>query len=203
MNVSDLPAQIAKKIAVDPTTGCWVWTAAKDHHGYARIRIDNVGYRAHRVTYHLLRDATLPMRGTYARSLDHVVDRCATGPSCVNPAHLDEVTHRENVARGRRSVRAETRSQFVGVVRAADGIMQAQIQIDGRTRYLGRGTEGHCAHLADAGYMLRGDKPLNFTMGLVDRPPTISEIAMVRCRLAAQDRRRQRLALVQSLRSAA
>ena len=189
MNVSDLPIQVASKIKVDNATGCWLWTASTDERGYGRIRINYLEYKAHRVTFHHAHPE-FPMRGSLATSLDHVAERCPTGPSCVNPDHLEQVSHRENVSRGRRSVLGNTVSPFVGVVRVADGAWHAQVQINGRPRYIGRGDQGHCAHLADAAFIAAGDKPLNYTLGLVDRPPTDDEVTFVRDRLANQDRKR-------------
>ena len=71
---------------VDKTQdGCWVWTAHIDPRGYGRFG----GKLAHRVAYALA-------HGSAPRELDHT---CRIR-SCVNPAHLDPVTHAENVQRG-------------------------------------------------------------------------------------------------------
>lgn len=77
---------------VDKTATCWNWTGARDPNGYGRFGIR--GRRlalAHRFAYELV-NGTVPG----ALFLDHL----CRNPSCVNPDHLEPVTHRENVMRG-------------------------------------------------------------------------------------------------------
>lgn len=87
--------------------GCWVWTAATNGKGYGIFRggqgRDANGSRkwilAHRFAFELLRGAiTSP-------ELDH---RCRNRP-CVNPDHLEPVTHRENTLRGESPVAMQAR----------------------------------------------------------------------------------------------
>ncbi len=91
MNVTDLPERIASKIRVDESTGCWEWTAALGTRGYGQCWYEGKLTGAHRVTYTLLMgpipDGLVP---------DHL---CRNRP-CVNPAHLEPVTTRENLLRG-------------------------------------------------------------------------------------------------------
>lgn len=70
--------------------GCWIWVGAVSH-GYGRVRVGQRVQQAHRVLYELLRGAV-----PGGCELDHL---CVT-PACVNPDHLDPVTHRENMLRG-------------------------------------------------------------------------------------------------------
>jgi hypothetical protein len=82
-----------KKYEVDPDTGCWVWTGAKSHGGYGKLCAGGVGnyMGAHRWAYiHLV--GPIP-DGLH---LDHL----CRNPPCVNPAHLEPVTCRENLLRG-------------------------------------------------------------------------------------------------------
>lgn len=74
--------------------GCWVWTAAKGHHGYGRFWSSSRGrtVQAHRWSYEEATGATVP----FGRELDHL----CRNPGCVNPDHLEPVTHRENLLRG-------------------------------------------------------------------------------------------------------
>lgn len=91
--IGDLPQRIAKKIEADHSSGCWIWTAATARSGYGSVRFPGNGPMcpAHRVVYELLVDE-IPDGLT----LDHL----CRNPSCVNPDHLEPVSHRENVLRG-------------------------------------------------------------------------------------------------------
>jgi hypothetical protein len=80
------------KYIPEPNSGCWIWTAALNRSGYGQFRL--TGQRgtssAHRVVYEAER-GPIPNGMT----LDHLCrNRC-----CVNPDHLEPVTHRENVLR--------------------------------------------------------------------------------------------------------
>ncbi len=70
---------------------CWTWMGAKSSFGHGVFNFgDRVG-RAHRFSYGL-RFGEIPP----GRELDHL----CRNPSCVNPAHLEPVTHRVNMLRG-------------------------------------------------------------------------------------------------------
>ena len=71
--------------------GCWEWTGAKTGHGYGKVLTYRRTRVAHRVLYELL-IGPVPDR----MELDHL----CRNPGCVNPDHLEPVTHRENVMRG-------------------------------------------------------------------------------------------------------
>jgi len=72
---------------------CLIWAAATDRHGYGVIGNRDFGdtkiRRVHRVMYELF-------NGPAQDDLDHL---CRV-PPCASPAHLEEVTHAENVRRG-------------------------------------------------------------------------------------------------------
>lgn len=70
---------------------CWEWMAAKVPMGYGQLRIPGGHLYAHRVAYEEL-VGPIPD----GLSLDHL----CRNTSCVNPAHLEPVTHRENCLRG-------------------------------------------------------------------------------------------------------
>lgn len=79
---------------VNKTDTCWLWTGSLNNRGYGMvwdIRTQKP-MLAHRASYELL-VGDIP-RGL---TLDHL---CST-PECVNPAHLEPVTHAENIRRGR------------------------------------------------------------------------------------------------------
>lgn len=73
-------------------SGCWVWTGAVDGNGYGRLRIGGELFCAHRAAYEMIRGA-IPE----GLQLDHL----CRNRLCVNPAHLEPVTHQENVKRGK------------------------------------------------------------------------------------------------------
>lgn len=70
--------------------GCWVWTGSTNSRGYGQITINKKSKKAHRVMYELIR-GTIPD----GMELDHL---CRV-KSCVNPEHLEAVTHSENIKR--------------------------------------------------------------------------------------------------------
>ncbi len=77
---------------------CWLWTAKITTNGYGSFSIgakDKVS--AHRWLYERI-NGPLPE----GMELDHL---CRT-TACVNPAHMEPVTHRENMRRGTWATRA-------------------------------------------------------------------------------------------------
>jgi hypothetical protein len=91
-----LPLRFWTKVDVDEA-GCWLWGASVDLGGYARFHIGRPSAgtarmaSAHRVAYSSL-VGPIPE----GLQLDHL---CRVR-HCVNPKHLEPVTHRENVLRG-------------------------------------------------------------------------------------------------------
>ena len=78
---------------VDKTDTCWLWTAYRCPLGYGRINVTSgaAPQLAHRIAYELC-------VGPIPDGLE--LDHLCRVPSCVNPAHLEPVTRRENVLRG-------------------------------------------------------------------------------------------------------
>jgi len=71
--------------------GCWDWTGSHNPKGYGSFNV-NKGHRpAHRLAYEI-------MRGPIPEGL--TLDHLCRNRGCVNPAHLEPVTNRENVLRG-------------------------------------------------------------------------------------------------------
>lgn len=75
---------------VDASGDCWEWTGATVK-GYGAVRIKRRLWYAHRFAYELL-VGPIPQ----GLELDHL---CRNLP-CVNPDHLEPVTHAENMRRG-------------------------------------------------------------------------------------------------------
>lgn len=71
---------------------CWLSTLAKSENGYARERRGAQTCYAHRIAY----------EGAYGEiPAASTVDHLCRVRACVNPGHLEAVSHTENVRRGR------------------------------------------------------------------------------------------------------
>lgn len=70
---------------------CWEWLGSKDTTGYGRVSRDGVTRPAHRVAYEYL-VGPIP-GGLY-------IDHLCLNKGCVNPTHMEPVTHAENIRRG-------------------------------------------------------------------------------------------------------
>ncbi len=111
------------KIDASDQAGCWMWTASKDHRGYGQFVLGPTPKRAHRVAV-LWSGREIPD--------GYEVDHLCFKKACVNPAHLDIVTHGVNMFRAamagamnrnRRRRRAElpTRSEPRSYCTVVDG----------------------------------------------------------------------------------
>lgn len=72
-------------------SGCWLWDAADPSNGYGKFNLHGSVRYAHRVSYELLVE---PIPAGL------VLDHLCRVRHCVNPAHLEPVTHRVNILRG-------------------------------------------------------------------------------------------------------
>lgn len=92
-DLSTMPRRIQRGVVIDPDTGCWLWTG-RTHEGYGVVSLGRACVYTYVLTY-LLVHGDVPGDGD-GMCLDHV----CRNRSCCNPAHLEEVTHRENILRG-------------------------------------------------------------------------------------------------------
>lgn len=92
LSISSLPPRFAANLAISPT-GCWEWQGRRDPAGYGRFS-DGKRYGTnitHRIAYMAL-VGPIPN----GKEIDHLCRNRA----CANIAHLEPVTHRENLQRG-------------------------------------------------------------------------------------------------------
>lgn len=76
----------------DDPTQCWGWTGTVNHDGYAKFwSVEQSSTPAHTFSFEL-------KNGTLAPGL--VPDHTCRNRSCVNPDHIEPVTHTVNVLRG-------------------------------------------------------------------------------------------------------
>lgn len=97
-----LAVRLDTKWRLDPASGCWEWAGSKNDDGYGSIRDSGRSLLAHRVSYEIHVEA-IPA----GMELDHL----CRNHGCINPEHLEPVTHAENM---RRSVRPLLKSCHAG-----------------------------------------------------------------------------------------
>lgn len=73
--------------------GCWLWKGYVAKDGYTRFKVNRQSIPAHRFSYELA-------RGPIPDGLE--LDHLCRIRHCVNPEHLEAVTHQENQRRGLR-----------------------------------------------------------------------------------------------------
>ena len=98
--IADFPHRFTSKVRVDSATGCWHWTGSKSgvpgfpQHAYGRyaVTIKPIYLQiAHRFAYEFATDRRIPA----GLETDHLCQN----KLCVNPSHLELVTHAENMRR--------------------------------------------------------------------------------------------------------
>lgn len=87
------PSEIIR-YRVDSITNCWVWQRSINPNGYGHLTVNNKQVLAHRFVYEFY-------KGPIPEGL--TLDHLCRNPSCVNPDHLEPVTHAENCRRGLRA----------------------------------------------------------------------------------------------------
>jgi hypothetical protein len=81
------------RVTVGGPDDCWPWNAAVSNLGYGRFGNGTHGTTyAHRIAY-------LAIVGGIPDGLE--LDHLCRNRRCINPAHLEPVTHRQNIQRGK------------------------------------------------------------------------------------------------------
>lgn len=69
---------------------CWIWTAGLTKKGYGQFKMNRKNHQAHRVSWEIFREEPL----IDGLELDHIC-HCR---NCINPSHLRQGDHKENMA---------------------------------------------------------------------------------------------------------
>lgn len=71
--------------------GCWIWGGSTTRGGYGTVSFSECKTTAHRAAYLAWKGPLEPYQH---------VDHLCNNTRCINPEHLEAVTHQENVRRG-------------------------------------------------------------------------------------------------------
>lgn len=80
--------RLLNKYVENETTGCWEWTGGKNNVGYGFVRDGDKMRTAHRVSYEMHNNTTIPKGMCVCHSCDN--------PLCINPDHLWLGTRKQN-----------------------------------------------------------------------------------------------------------
>lgn len=83
----------ARVVPMMDDRGCWEWSGALHPQGYTQFWVpgESIPRKGHRASYEI-------HNGPIPKGLD--IDHLCRNRGCVNPKHLEAVTHRENMLRG-------------------------------------------------------------------------------------------------------
>ena len=87
--MNDLKDRLRQNVIVDDN-GCWLWQLSLRANGYGQIVVGEEVLYAHRVSYEVFVGPIRP-----GKEIDHL---CRVR-KCINPQHIEAVSHRENMRR--------------------------------------------------------------------------------------------------------
>lgn len=139
MTTQTLEQRFWSKVDNCSRDACWEWTGGINGNGYGQINVAGRVIGAHRIAYELL-------VGPIPEGLE--LDHLCRNRTCVNPAHLEPVTRRENQLRGQsvsgrnaRKTHCPSGHPYSGsnlVVKQGQRRCRACIRRDQRKQYLKR-----------------------------------------------------------------
>ena len=92
LRAADTPSVVERLCSkFERTDGCWEWQGGKTATGYARFKFERRDIYAHRLAY-------IVFRGAFDPALE--IDHLCRNRGCVNPEHMEAVTHAVNLSRG-------------------------------------------------------------------------------------------------------
>lgn len=83
----DIITRINERIVINES-GCHIWLGARDYDGYGRISFNRRNTLVHRLVYQI-----------YKGSIKYSIDHICNVRFCVNPEHLQDIPHRDNLLR--------------------------------------------------------------------------------------------------------
>lgn len=134
--------EVGTRIKIDPVSGCWLYQGAITKRGYGNCWIDGKNMYAHIVMYELAYGPVPRTEDGAPFFVDHVAARGCISRACCNPAHLEAVTPKVNVRRGRSS---KLNADLVAIVKQRLVAGDKQVEI-ARDFGVGSTTIGNIAH---------------------------------------------------------
>lgn len=106
-----------KRYDIDPATGCWNWLVMLNPAGYASTRINGKTQRVHKLLYEII-------NGPVPKGLE--LDHTCRNRRCINPDHLEPVTHAVNMQRGKITKLTEDQVRRIRLL-SANGYSQYKV----------------------------------------------------------------------------
>jgi hypothetical protein len=98
--MEELKQKLLKRVNIDLKTNCWMWIGSKGSRGYGRIKVEGKYQSAHRISY-------LVFKGEFEKGKE--IDHLCRNRLCINPSHIEQVTHLINMQRVPKDLRGGNR----------------------------------------------------------------------------------------------